>query len=498
MAIKFLIPLKKQAVPLILIFFVSIHANSQDPFTELEKKAKRTNIQTKKLGNKIFIDERYSGYKIDKRAPIEFVPFDLKDQNGQPLDPNSEITLQNGKKIKAIEQLNEMNRVEKKINTYGYTLRNNTPIISKLIPDKKFLTLKNKKPLGPILSEQRLAAILKPELKIGKLILRPMKYYTREEQNALKNYKFSVLPNGRSLSAIKTNPRKLPRVINNRLMQEINKSWSDCWRYGDPSSFSVAVCANLNLAGRIYSYDVANSHRNPSSYILRASGTVDGTIMNNTYNVLQANGSFEVKSNASENSKIDLHLKIGGSNIYDFTREIPSAFEYQNSDLVYTIPSIEMDSEFDASLFTISCKTSINGSAGVLYGANIDKTYVSGYVRPFAKLEGTAEASLGVDILIASGEVGVRGTLSVIDGHVDLFGSAGIWSANNDQLTIFANLASNYDITFLKGKIDLWGKGCFLTLCNTAETNIASYDGIILKGNIFNWTKIYTVDNDTH
>lgn len=498
MDIKFLIPLKKQAVPLILVFFVSIHANSQDPFTELEKKAKRTNIQTKKLGKKIFIDVRYSGYKVDKKAPIQFVPFDLKDQNGQPLDPNSEITLQNGKKIKAIEQLNEMNRVEKKINTYGYTLRNNTPIISKLIPDKKFFTLKIKKPLGPILSEQQLAAILKPELKVGKLILRPMKYYTREEQNALRNYKFSVLPNGRSLSAIKTNPRTLPPVINNRLMQEINKSWSDCWRYGDPSLFSIAICGNLSLVGSIYSYDVNNSHINPSSYTLNASGSVDGSVMGNTYNVLQANGSYEVKSNASEKSKIDLHLKIVGSNIFDFTREFPSTFEYDNSDLVYTIPSIEKDFDYDLLIFTAACKVSVNGSAGVLYGANIDKTYVSGYVRPFAKLEGTAEASLGVDILIASGEVGVRGTLSVIDGHVDLFGSAGIWSANNDQLTIFANLASNYDLTLLKGKIDLWGKGCFLTFCKPVETNIASYDGIILKGNIFNWTKTYTVVNDTH
>ena len=245
-------------------------------------------------------------------------------------------------------------------------------------------------------------------------------------------------------------------------MQEINQSWGDCWRYGDASIFSVAVCANMSLVGHIYSYDINSPHLNPSSYLLTASGSVDGSVMRSSYNVLQANGTFEVKSDYSQQSKIDLHLKLVGSNVFDFTKEFPSTFEYENNDLVYTIPSIEKDFDYDFLIFTAACKASVNGRAGVLYGANFDKTYVSGYARPFLQTWMPQRKLLWeLTSLIASAEVGIRGSLSVIDGHVDLVGSAGIWSASNDQLVIFANLASNYDITLLKGQLDGYAKGCF-------------------------------------
>ena len=79
-------------------------------------------------------------------------------------------------------------------------------------------------------------------------------------------------------------------------------------------------------------------------------------------------------------------------------RNFPSTFEYENNDLVYTIPSIEKDFDYDFLIFTAACKASVNGRAGVLYGANFDKTYVAWLCQAFANLDATAEASLGVDI----------------------------------------------------------------------------------------------------
>ena len=106
-------------------------------------------------------------------------------------------------------------------------------------------------------------------------------------------------------------------------MQEINQSWETAGDMEMPPIFSVAVCANMSLVGHIYSYDINSPHLNPSSYLLTASGSVDGSVMRSSYNVLQANGTFEVKSDYSQQSKIDLHLKLVGSNVFDFTKEFP-------------------------------------------------------------------------------------------------------------------------------------------------------------------------------
>ena len=72
---------------------VSFQVKSQDPFANLEKKAK-TQIFKKTIGKNL-VDENIRVIRSTKSSYSQ--PFTFKDKNGKPIDPNSDVTLQNGK-----------------------------------------------------------------------------------------------------------------------------------------------------------------------------------------------------------------------------------------------------------------------------------------------------------------------------------------------------------------------------------------------------------------
>lgn len=59
-----------------------------------------------------------------KRQPRPFTPFEMRNpKTKEPIAPNSEVTLPNGKKMTAQKYFDQLNQVEKKLNETGYSLR---------------------------------------------------------------------------------------------------------------------------------------------------------------------------------------------------------------------------------------------------------------------------------------------------------------------------------------------------------------------------------------
>src|SRR5262245_53855648 len=62
--------------------------------------------------------------RINRRPAIPFKPFEMRDpKTGNPIPPNTVITLPNGKRMTAQQYFDQLNQLEQKFNQIGYSLR---------------------------------------------------------------------------------------------------------------------------------------------------------------------------------------------------------------------------------------------------------------------------------------------------------------------------------------------------------------------------------------
>src|SRR5215468_3122852 len=62
--------------------------------------------------------------EVNSKPSRRFIPFEMKDpKTGNPIPPDTRITLPNGKSMTAAEYFKELNKLEEAFNKIGYSLR---------------------------------------------------------------------------------------------------------------------------------------------------------------------------------------------------------------------------------------------------------------------------------------------------------------------------------------------------------------------------------------
>jgi hypothetical protein len=90
-------------------------------------------LQAQKAISALKVPEK--AVRLTKAAPVPHKPFELRDANNQPINPNQTFKLPDGTQVTAREHVDELNRLEKALNGIGHSLRDRNAIPASLAVD---------------------------------------------------------------------------------------------------------------------------------------------------------------------------------------------------------------------------------------------------------------------------------------------------------------------------------------------------------------------------
>ena len=476
-----------------------------DPFTRLKNEAKKSEVQKSKMAP-VEITVNDPNWKGKSKAKIKFVPFKLEDKNGNPIPPNRRVTLKNGKVITAQQFLNETNALEKKLNSQGYSLRNNDErIVSTTVTDNKFLDGRRAlapKSIGAFKKEAEVKKFMSLEKKVkvtGSLpggrsqiiILKPYSSYTKTERDNINNYNFSNRSG--TITAQKTTKRRLfedlrPKKIGNlSKLYEINETNNRNWGFGNPDTFQANIEGSITRFAKIYPFDPKNSDNNKSEFRVKAESKATGSLLGKSIDVLSASCQFYAPSDVSKKMSATISVKALEMNLFpsqtyalsqkkSFSKTYGRTFDKSFPLRVPILPGLD----FVGNIGVI-------GEVGFEYEAKIERTVTSVHAKPLIDLKVYGEGGLS---LIGVFEGGVEAELTFIKGELDLNAHAGIFSQNSENIVVGVNHYFGYDIEVLSGSISAYGEACspidipFIDDCYRKEHELFKWSGFKDSGTI--------------
>ena len=209
----------------LLVVFMGLHTPpaaaqapplTTDPFVALQQAAQSQAVVQSSFAP-VNIEPQSPVWKKEvKGAPIAFQSFPMVDKNGQPIAPNTMVTLKNGKQVTAAAFFAQLNDMEQKLNAQGLTLRGTDRLIaSRTVTKSEDLTLKVSKlppSIGTLRSGATLQSYLSTTKQVGGVMLKPYGLYTLAEKAAVNNFTFSS--NNNVLTA-QQNPPTNTAIFNN-------------------------------------------------------------------------------------------------------------------------------------------------------------------------------------------------------------------------------------------------------------------------------------------
>ncbi len=511
--------LKRNLICLIIGLFVTVYVSplqaqivrdhrtkkTSDPFTRLKTEAKKTAVQKSKMTS-VQITVNNPNWKGTSKTKIEFVPFKLEDKNGNPIPPNKRVSLKDGRVITAQQYLNETNALEKKLNSQGYSLRNNDEkVVSRTVTNKKFLdgrralapksigAFKKEAEVKKFMSlEQRVKVVgASPNGRPPMIMLKPYSSYTQREREKINMYNFSKRA-GTVIAQKTTKQRPFkdlrPKKIGNlSKLYEFNKTNSKNWGFGNPDTFQASLEGSITRFVKIYPFDPQNTDNNKSEFKVKATSKATGSLLGKSIDVLNASCQFYAPSNVSKKMSATISVKALEMNLFppksttfsqqeSFSKTYGRSFDKSFPLQVPILPGIDFVGLIG-----------VKGEVGFEYEAKIERTVASVHAKPLIDLKVYGEGGLN---LIGVFEGGVEAELTFIKGELDLNAFAGIFSQNSENIVVGINHYFGYDIEILSGSISAYGEACspidipFIDDCYRKEHELFEWSGFMDSGTI--------------
>ena len=477
--------------------FQHVKAQSADPYERIKKLAESTPVQQDTSTRNIVITTQNPFYKVNARMPIPYIPFELKNNAGLPIDPESMISLPSGKRITMREYIEKLNNFEKQLNEIGYSLRNDSSIvISRMITDNKF-------------KEQRVQHF-------------PFSVYPRKNDSDLDAYKTInssddivfkpyIPATGRDdilkgntkknegISGIQTKKdvvltRKATPNYSNTLLSTIDEENPFIYELGDPSIISGGLSFNLKRHAKIYSPNLAALSQNRSELNLEATANITGSLFGYNFNLIEVKASLDAPADLSKKKMLVFNVKAVGKTFVDvnpsFTGSTGS-ISYKESFAL----SVDQSAGITIPIFgplNFVGKIGFSGNVGVEYEFKATGIPdISASVKPVAEVKVYAEVGVGLGDMFV---IGVGGHLTLIKTDVDLVGSIGIGNLYNPTINKFPliyKISMGLDLTLLSGDFYVFGRLCTPSLwgllpqaCYEYTHNIYTWDGYRISTNL--------------
>jgi hypothetical protein len=142
----------------------------------------------------------------------------------------------------------------------------------------------------------------------------------------------------------------------------------------------------------------------------------------------------------------------------------------------------DADASFTLVALPITVGASSEGCLNVDASASFVNRTLAGTLTPNASIDATFSAGIGIDIIIASAEVGISGNVIVIDASLPLTFSAAIGTS-----AVTLTESGKLTMTGLDGEVDLFAEACALTACTDGSLTIFDWTGLTLvNATLFN------------
>lgn len=148
----------------------------------------------------------------------------------------------------------------------------------------------------------------------------------------------------------------------------------------------------------------------------------------------------------------------------------------------------DADASFTLIALPITVGVSSDGCLNVDGSASFVNRTLAGTLTPSASVDATFSAGIGVDIIVASAEVGIAGNVTVIDASLPLSFSAAIGTS---ALTLTES--GKLTMTGLDGEVDLFAEACALGACTDGSLTIFDWTGLTyVNATLFNLSQTLT------
>ncbi len=391
--------------------------------------------QSIKLKNNQVIKLHASKFNMNKLKSVTFSPFRLSDFN---IKQREIVNLKNGKSLSAEKFLEEVNNVEKKLNEWGYSLRdkNEEIILGELSFPYRLLSQQNK--------------LLEPS----------------SNKFMLENTKITpcgILTEETIQSALKSGTPKEPWPI------KYDKDWS--LNFGD-RNFGVDISYKFNFNAEEVSSNIFPSGMTTAEIIV--------AIFNERIRVMKLIDKLyaqpaqsQITLTVLENKAVDDYLKTSSKKTYS-----------KNLDW-------ETEIEFSFGPFDLSGTFGISGYTGLFKNFNIDKQKLSEELIPFVNLDCYGRLDVGIEIA----EAGIMGRLKLIEDTLKYFRTLELKNPSKDGYFVYNSNANNY-LKALSGEIYAFIKIDYLI--GSKKYLIKFYDGsgINTSQNLFSSRLIQPTQKD--
>ncbi len=393
----------------------------------------------------------------------EFNHFDAKG-NKTPIQPGETIKLKNGKSVKIEDYVAATNELEKRLNTLGYSLR--TPVTLR-VPQSQITQATQAQVDLDRIGTKFTSPV--PELT-GRPPLITLDGIPYDKAMAeIQSYKgtggsgtseeTAALPNSTLNAASPPEPLLAAGVH----QMSVSGGKSQNWTEGVGSFGFYFKCA-MNLSGNVavstaatdQTSKVGNQYsQSLSEFNAAASADAGVTLFSQNIDVLHTDASYS-GSDKTGNVQVSAHLSVMGASIW--SDSTTASIGYSNGQTYSQpfnmgVPSVTIP----CSLFSISVQAGVTGSAGVTVGYKLFTSRIDGWIKPFVTSQAYFQAGAGIDIGIASAEVGVRGSLTLLDDNMDITCNAGVYyDFTGHKFDFKDNLNITNSLNALSGNVSLY------------------------------------------
>lgn len=443
-------------------------------------------------------------WKLFQKTPIAFKPFPMVGKDGRAINPLTRITLHSGKTITASEYFARLNKTESALNAQGYTIRNSaTEKVSAHVTTRTFLedmVARYARPIGALRTEAQLASLMSTTRRVGNYTLKPESEYTPAEKNTLDKVYFETSGNNVITSIKNLNSAAAAPVwsvvasSNPKPIKAIDERDDKEWSLGKQSTIKAGVRGELIRQAAIYQFNPQSPGTSMSSFRVIGKGNVYGYLLNKQVNLLKAEADFIAPADSAKKMSARVKVEVAGLTIHNINNSYPQKKTVSGN------PTRSINKSFPIEGFPIggglsfTGKIGVKGSAGLKYNATIGRGYVTASTTPTANLSAYAEA--GMEFLDFIGG-GVGGTLTFIQGKIDLRGSLFLALQNAEQIIVGYSHYFGVDLNLLKGRLYVYAEACvpFTDWCKRWEHDIFEWNGVKATGTISEGQKIVTVAN---
>jgi hypothetical protein len=371
---------------------------------------------------------------VHKQAAIPHKAFEMvHPQTGQAIQPETMLTLPNGKQLKAGDYYTQLNRLEKQFNALGHSLRDT---------GKRVMLQENKVDKASLNAQaNKLAAKHRPfdpktmhrPTPLTALAAAPVKKAPGNKAPAAAPAggapkKGAAPSTGPSAPSTGGGPSRTG--TSDQEMQPFN------FTLGDNST------ASAYLTGQF------QAKLSPSDVDLHGEAHAGVYLASHQIDVLSATADAHV---GGSKSNAQLTVSVLGQSVYSLNQPIQTS--WSKSDQVSKTVDYSVPFSFNLGPIPISAKVGARGSAGVSY------IFTASTVPPFASAQFIpnvgidAYGQIGVDIKIA--DAGVSATLQLVHFTLTLGGQVGLLSDPRGQ-NLFLFVHGDDDLTLLNGSLSFY------------------------------------------